>query len=553
MTVRGYLLCVFAAFGGILFGYDSGYINGVLAMNYFKQEFGSKSSHFLASRVYVNGRRLTPSGPSNAPAAFNGRLYKTWEQSLIVSILSAGTFFGALFAGSLADWIGRRSTIIAGCGVFSIGVILQVASTTVSLLVPGRLIAGIGVGFVSAIIILYMSEVAPKAVRGAIVSGYQFCITIGLLLASVVDNATKDRMDSSSYRIAMSIQWVFALILGVGLFLLPESPRWFVKRNRHDDAARALATLRGQPADSLYVKDELNELIANYNYELKHMRAGWIDCFRGGWKPSGNLRRVVLGMALQMMQQWTGVNFSELPPLTMSVRQCANNPVFYYGSTFFQTVGLKNAFVVSMITTAVNVGSTPLSFWTIEKFGRRMLLIYGALGMLVCEFIIAIVGTAAEGSKAASTCLIVFTCIYIFFFASTWGPAAWVVIGEIFPLPIRAKGVALSTASNWLWNFVIGFITPYMVNSEYGNMKTKVFFVWGATCTACVFFAYFFVPETKGLSLEQVDRMLEETTPRASAKWFPHSTFADEADVSSLETTDKIQAAAPEFRENRDV
>ena len=101
-----------------------------------------------------------------------------------------------------------------------------------------------------------------------------------------------------------------------------------------------------------------------------------------------------------------------------------------------------------MVTTAVNVGSTPISFWTIERFGRRALLIYGAVGMLVCEFIIAIVGTVDEGSKAAGICLIVFTCFYIFFFASTWGPTAWVCIGEIFPLPIRAKGVALSTASN---------------------------------------------------------------------------------------------------------
>jgi MFS family permease len=120
-------------------------------------------------------------GPSDDPSAYNGRLYKTWEQSLIVSILSAGTFFGALFAGSLADWIGRRSTIIAGCGIFSVGVILQVASTTVSLLVPGRLIAGIGIGFVSAVIILYMSEVAPKAVRGAIVSGKRTSMRFNLI------------------------------------------------------------------------------------------------------------------------------------------------------------------------------------------------------------------------------------------------------------------------------------------------------------------------------------------------------------------------------------
>ncbi|KAF2743347.1 general substrate transporter [Sporormia fimetaria CBS 119925] len=490
VTVRGYLLCIFAAFGGILFGYDSGYISGVLAMNYFKQEFGGMNS----------------ACPSTDPTAYNGRLYSTAEKSLIVSILSAGTFFGALFAGSLADWIGRRTTIIAGCAVFMAGVVMQVASTAVALLVAGRLIAGIGVGFVSAVIILYMSEVAPKAVRGAIVSGYQFFITIGLLLAAVVDHTTKDRMDSGSYRIPIAIQFAWALILGTGLFFLPESPRYHIKNGDYSKAARSLSTLRGQDVNSQYIRDELAELVANHELESK-MQGGWLDCFRGGWRPSGNLRRVVLGMALQMMQQWTGVNF-----------------IFYYGTTFFQTVGLKNAFLISMITTAVNVGSTPISFWTIEKLGRRTLLIYGAIGMLTCEFIIAAVGTVAEGSATAGYILIIFTCFYIFFFASTWGPAAWVVIGEIFPLPIRAKGVALSTASNWLWNFVIGYVTPYMVDRDQGDMRSKVFFVWGSTCTLCVIFAYLLVPETKGLSLEQVDRMLEETVPRKSKSWVPRVT-----------------------------
>lgn len=219
--------------------------------------------------------------------------------------------------------------------------------------------------------------------------------------------------------------------------------------------------------------------------------------------------------------------------------------VFYYGTTFFKQVGIKNEFIISMITTIVNVVSTPISFWTIEKLGRRMLLIYGAVGMLVCEFIIAIVGTVDEGSKAAGLCLIVFTCLYIFFFATTWGPAAWVVIGEIFPLPIRAKGVALSTASNWLWNFVIGYVTPYMVDEDKGNLKSKVFFVWGATCTMCVLFAYFLVPETKGLSLEQVDRMLEETTPRQSAKWQPTDSYVDGA-------ADKIDTLASQNLEHRE-
>jgi MFS family permease len=245
--------------------------------------------------------------------------------------LSAGTFFGSLLAGSLADWLGRRATIISGCGVFIVGVILQVASSAVPLLVAGRLIAGIGVGFVSAVIILYMSEVAPKSVRGAIVSGYQFCVTIGLLLAAVVDNSTMNRTDSGSYRIPIAIQFAWALILGTGLFLLPEvcwpsyaffhvfttnsyvqSPRWYVAHNRLEDAAKSLSRLRGQPADSDYVKDELAELEANYQLESKNMQAGWLSCFTGGWSsPNSNLRRVVLGMALQMMQQWTGVNFGK--------------------------------------------------------------------------------------------------------------------------------------------------------------------------------------------------------------------------------------------------
>lgn len=144
--------------------------------------------------------------------------------------------------------------------------------------------------------------------------------------------------------------------------------------------------------------------------------------------------------------------------------------------------------------------------------------------------------------------MIAFVCIYIFWFASTWGksrstillprsivlnrfltgPCAWVSIGEIFPLPMRSKGVAMSTASNWFWNCIIGVITPYMMQPEYGNLGTKVFYVWGSLCATCIVFAYFFVPETKGLSLEQVDKMMEEVSARQSAGWKPHDTFARE-------------------------
>lgn len=362
------------------------------------------------------------------------------QKSLITSILSLGTFLGALIAGDLADFVGRRTTIIAGCGVFMLGVALQTASTTVPLLVVGRLIAGFGVGFVSAIIILYMSEIAPRKVRGAIVSGYQFCITIGILLASCVCYATQNRRDTGSYRIPIAIQLLWAIILAGGLFTLPESPRYFVKRGKLDQAITALARVRGQPRDSDYIQQELAEIVANHEYEMQVVPQGsyfssWANCFKGGLsKPSSNLRRTILGTSLQMMQQWTGVNF-----------------IFYFGTTFFKSLHtIQNPFLISLITTLVNVCSTPISFWTVERFGRRPLLIWGALGMVVCQFIVAIAGTIHPNDIPTVRAMIAFICIYIFFFASTWGPGAWVVIGEIFPLTIRSRGVALSTASNWL-------------------------------------------------------------------------------------------------------
>lgn len=156
-------------------------------------------------------------------------------------------------------------------------------------------------------------------------------------------------------------------------------------------------------------------------------------------------------------------------------------------------------------------------------------MIWGALGMLICEFIVAIIGVT-DSSTAAVSAMISFICIYIFFFATTWGPGAWVVIGEIFPLPIRSRGVALSTASNWLWNCIITIITPYITSTAGGgvDLGPKIFFLWGSLCTLCFVYAYFLIPETKGLTLEQVDRMLEETTPMTSAKWVPHSTYAAE-------------------------
>ncbi|KAI9733992.1 MAG: hypothetical protein M1834_002649 [Cirrosporium novae-zelandiae] len=507
ISIRAYLICGFGSFGGMLFGYDSGYISGVLAMAYVKEHMGHKVPLSVDDTGYV---------------------LKSSQKSLITSILSAGTFFGALLGGEVAERIGRRVTVMLSCLLYSVGVAIQVAATNVNTLVVGRLIAGFGVGGVSATVILYVSEISPKRVRGLLVSLYQFAVTIGLLLASGLDQATQGRNNASAYRIPISIQFIWAFVLAAGLFFLPESPRYLVKRGRDEDAIRALSSVRGAPEDSLEIKAELAEIRANFEYEKQVASTSWKDCLSGGWAPRGNFRRVVTGAALQMFQQLTGVNF-----------------IFYYGTTFFQQAGMSNSFLMSTIMNIVNVCATPFSFWAIEKLGRRPLLLWGACVMCVCEFIVAIVGTADEGSQAANVCLIVFTCVYIAAFAATWGPAAWVIVGELFPLPIRAKGVAISTASNWLWNCIIAVVTPYMVDSDKGNMGSKVFFVWGACLFFCYAFAYFNIPETKGLSLEQVDKMLEETVPRTSGKWRPHDTFAhemglDKSAATQLEDIEKV-------------
>jgi sugar porter (SP) family MFS transporter len=427
------------------------------------------------------------------------------KTSLIVSILSAGTFFGALIAGDLADMIGRRPTIIAGCFIYAIGVVIQMfAAKGLALIVVGRIIAGLGVGFVSAIIILYMSEICPRKIRGALVSGYQFCITIGIMIASIVVNFTKDRRDDSAYRIPIGLQFAWAAVLGFGLFALPESPRYFVKKQNITKARNTLARLRGQDENSALVEAELAEIVANAEYERSMMPStswfgSWAACFSGSlWNPASNLRRTILGTSLQMMQQWTGVNF-----------------IFYYSTPFLQSTGaIKDPFIISMVFTIVNVCSTPISFYTVEKFGRRKLLIIGAFGMLICQFLVAIIGVTVGFNKlvqngvdaagapvfvarniGAVNAQVAFIAIFIFFFASTWGPGAWVLIGEIFPLPIRSRGVALSTASNWLWNTIIAVITPYMTDANRGNLRSSVFFVWGGLCTAAFVYSYFLVPE----------------------------------------------------------
>jgi len=391
--------------------------------------------------------------------------------------------------------------MIFNTGVFTLGVILQTAATAIPMFVAGRFFAGLGVGLLSATIPLYQSETTPKWIRGTIVGCYQWAITMGLLLAAIVLNATKNHNDTGSYRIPIAVQFAFSIIMVVGMIVLPETPRYLLKKGDQEGAARSLSRLRRLPVDHPDLVDELAEILANHNYELSIGRASYLELVRN---PSIR-KRLLTGAGLQALQQLTGVNF-----------------IFYYGTSYFTNSGISNPFVVTMITSVVNVVGTVPGLFLVEKWGRRPLLMCGAIGMSVCQLIVASVGTALPDSSSASKALIAFVCFYIVFFASTWGPCAWVVTGEIFPLKARAKGLSITTSSNWLLNWAIAYATPYLVNDGPGNanLGSKVFFIWGGFCCICMVFVHFCIYETKGLSLEQVDELYAKVNKAWLSKEF---------------------------------
>ena len=239
----------------------------------------------------------------------------------------------------------------------------------------------------------------------------------------------------------------------------------------------------------------MEEINANHQFELSLGKASYIDCFRGTIG-----KRLLTGCLLQALQQLSGVNF-----------------IFYYGTAYFRRAGFDNPFIIQVITNTVNVvsivhylnialpsnvrlsqASTFPGLWLVEKMGRRNLLLFGAIGMTVSQFIVAITGTAAGTTDlSAQRAAIAFVCIYIFFFASTWGPVAWVVTGEIFPLKVRAKALSMTTATNWLLNWAIAFSTPYIVDEEHAGLQSRVFFIWGSCCAVGIVFVWLLIYETK--------------------------------------------------------
>ncbi|CCA70504.1 probable monosaccharide transporter [Serendipita indica DSM 11827] len=496
----GIMMASFAAFGGILFGFDTGVISGVKEMNAWLKTFGYETS------------------PGSGQYTIS-----TQTEALVVSILSAGTFVGALLGAPMADLLGRKNGILLACIVFAAGIILQASVVSVDLFIVGRLVAGLGVGMVSCLVPMYQAESSPKWIRGAVVAGYQWAIV------------TKDRTDMSAFRIPILIQLAWTFVLFVGMYFLPESPRYLVKRRRDLDAMYSLARLFNVSEQHPDVRFELEEIKTSLQLEEEQGGGTYADCFR--MSNNKALLRTLSGIGIQAFQQLTGINF-----------------IFYYGTTFFKNSGIADPFLIAVVTNCVNVGMTIPAFWAIDNVGRRRLLIIGALGMMVCEYLIGIIGVIISvDNHTGQSVLVALTCVYIAFFACTWGPVPWVVPSEIFPLAIRAKGVSLSTASNWALNFGIGYAVPYMVNKGYGDLGPRVFFIWGSTCLGCAVFTYFCIMETKGLSLEQIDALYHYVNPIHSLSYHDQliAHTIRSADDEALSRGDPVSATSANTARDR--
>ncbi|CDO74961.1 hypothetical protein BN946_scf184945.g33 [Trametes cinnabarina] len=445
----------------------------------------------------------------------------------LVSILELGAWFGVLCTGYLADKLSRKYTIVLAVIVFCIGVIVQTCAFAPSSIFGGRFITGLGVGSLSMAVPLYNAELAPPEVRGSLVALQQLAITFGIMVSFWIDYGTNyiggtgATQSEAAWRVPLALQLVPAVILGIGILWMPFSPRWLVNNKRDDEALQVLSRARRLPPDHELVQIEFLEIKAQYLFEQEtsvikfpHLQDGsWWSNFRLGFfdylsllrsRPTNKalLYRVAVGSLTMFFQQWTGVN-----------------AILYYAPSIFKDLGLDGTTNSLLATGVVGIvmflATIPAVIW-VDKIGRKPVLISGAFLMAACHLIVAVLTGLYHNSwhthVAAGWVACVFVWIFAIGFGYSWGPCAWILVAEIWPLSVRGKGVSIAASSNWMNNFIVGQVTPTMLDKI--GFGTFVFF--GSFSLAGGLFIWFFVPETKGLTLEEMDEIFGSAGMAAS-------------------------------------
>ncbi|CEL63148.1 Quinate permease OS=Neurospora crassa (strain ATCC 24698 / 74-OR23-1A / CBS 708,71 / DSM 1257 / FGSC 987) GN=qa-y PE=3 SV=2 [Rhizoctonia solani AG-1 IB] len=506
---RVFLIAVFASLGGLLYGYNQGVFSSVLDMYSFNARMASVTSN---------------SGT------------KGW----LVAILELGAWFGVLCTGQLADKFGRKRTILLAVVVFVIGVIIQTAAFQPVSIFVGRFVTGLGVGSLSMAVPLYNAELAPPEVRGSLVAMQQMSIVTGIMVSFWIDYGTNyiggtgESQSEAAWRIPLALQLVPALILGVGVIFMPYSPRWLVAQGRDEEAIKVLCMTRELPEDSEVIQIEYLEIKAEVLFEAELEQAKYPQ-YQDGSKSSRfklglskytslitnrtYLIRVAVGSLTMFFQQWTGIN-----------------AVLYYAPSIFRSLGLSGN-TISLLATGV-VGITmflttiPAVIY-IDQIGRKPVLVSGAIIMGVCHLIIAILSARFSDSWQSHTAAGWVACVLVWVFAAafgySWGPAAWVLVAEIYPISVRGPGMSIAASSNWMNNFIVGQVTPSMMEqfvllfrdptppNTYFSITYGTFIFFGLFSLMGGAFVHFLVPETKGLTLEEMDLAFGDNSGTAAA------------------------------------
>ncbi|ELY88310.1 sugar porter family MFS transporter [Natrialba taiwanensis] len=446
-----YVVAGLAALNGLLFGFDTGVISG--AMLYIKDTF-------------------------DITVLFGQSIHPSLVEGVIVSGAMVGAIVGAALGGRLADRIGRRRLILTGAVVFFIGSLIMAIAPTTEVLIVGRILDGVGVGFASVVGPLYISEIAPPKIRGSLVALNQLTITSGILIAYIVNYAFSS---GGEWRWMLGLGMVPAAILFVGMLFMPESPRWLYEHGDEETARDVLSRIRTEGQIDAELR-EITETIQSETGGLRDLFQPWI------------VPMLVVGSGLAIFQQVTGIN-----------------AVMYYAPRILESTGFgdTNSILATVAIGVVNVIMTAVAVALIDRTGRRPLLLTGLAGMTATLGIAGLVYYLPGLSGGLGVLATGSLMLYVAFFAIGLGPAFWLLISEIYPMEVRGIAMGVVTVLNWAANLLISLTFLRLVD-VIGQSGT--FWLYGILSLVALVFCYRLVPETKGRSLEEIEADLRNTS-----------------------------------------